>query len=118
MITFSVYLFTWNRYFVSFQVDILEQGLQVHKQVVSQELTDFHKSLETVFKETKTRVLPYRKLVSHSVFLYPVDKCLFLYPVDKRTRFWNFFLAVVFFILKSRFGLTAFSVDFEQVFIN
>ena len=56
-----------------FQVDILEQGLQVHKQVVSQEMTDFHKNLETVFKETKTRVLPYRKLVSHWVFLYAIN---------------------------------------------
>jgi len=45
------------------QVDILEQGLQVHKQVVSPELEAFHKKMETVYKETKIRVAPYKRQV-------------------------------------------------------
>ncbi|XP_012553779.2 dedicator of cytokinesis protein 1 isoform X1 [Hydra vulgaris] len=44
------------------QVEICEKGLKIHKELVTKELEPFHKQMESVFKDNKAKVAPYKKI--------------------------------------------------------
>jgi len=45
------------------QVDLLEQGLALHKVRAPEDLRPFHEKMEKCFKDMKAKITPYRKLV-------------------------------------------------------
>eukprot|EP00795_Rhopilema_esculentum_P012407 gene12407-3070_t len=59
------------------QVDLLEQGLALHKARAPDELKPFHEKMEKCFKDMKTKVAPYKKQVQRASVYRPTSMIVF-----------------------------------------